>query len=215
MTAPATAPGLLETERLWLRGFTDSDADAQLLFDLDSDPEVMRFIGPFGMPTVEAYRERIRTVWLPYYSPHSSRGFWAIIEKDTEQFVGWCFVRPAMDYKFAAEAGWTRPSDLELGYRLRRAAWGRGLATEASAALVHRAARRPRRDVRRRGRSRFESRIDAGDGEDRDGSRPRVRDARICRPGRDIRTLPYGLYSAELSEQTQPAPGKPGAGQLN
>ena len=139
MTAPATAPGLLETERLWLRGFTDSDADAQLLFDLDSDPEVMRFIGPFGMPTAEAYRERIRTVWLPYYSPHSSRGFWAIIEKNTEQFAGWCFLRPAIDYKFAAEAGWTRSSDLELGYRLRRAAWGRGLATEASVALVHRA----------------------------------------------------------------------------
>jgi RimJ/RimL family protein N-acetyltransferase len=136
MTAPATAPGLLETERLWLRGFTDSDADAQLLFDLDSDPEVMRFIGPFGMPTAEAYRERIRTVWLPYYSPHSSRGFWAIIEKDTEQFAGWCFLRPAIDYKFATEAGWTRPSDLELGYRLRRAAWGRGLATGASAVLV-------------------------------------------------------------------------------
>jgi RimJ/RimL family protein N-acetyltransferase len=44
--------------------------------------------------------------------------------------------RPATDYKFAAEAGWTRPTDLELGYRLRRAAWGRGFATEASAALV-------------------------------------------------------------------------------
>ena len=99
----------------------------------------MRFIGPFGMPTVEAYRERIRTVWLPYYSPHSSRGFWAIIEKNTEQFAGWCFLRPAIDYKFAAEAGWTRPCDLELGYRLRRAIWVRGLATEASAALVHRA----------------------------------------------------------------------------
>jgi RimJ/RimL family protein N-acetyltransferase len=135
----ATAPGVLETDRLRLRGFTDCDADAHLLFELDSDPEVMRFIGPFGLPTVEAYRERIRTVWLPYYTPHSARGFWAVVEKAADQFAGWVFLRPAVDYKFAAEAGWTRATDLELGYRFRRAAWGRGLATEAARLLMTRA----------------------------------------------------------------------------
>lgn len=139
MIATATAPGILETERLRLRGFTDSDADAQMLFELDSDPEVMRYIGPFGMPTVEAYRERIQTFWMPYYTSHPPAGFWAIVEKATTQFAGWVFVRPATDYKFAAEAGWLSPSEIELGYRLRRAAWGRGLATEASAEVVRRA----------------------------------------------------------------------------
>jgi RimJ/RimL family protein N-acetyltransferase len=138
MSEPATAVGPLETERLRLRGFTDSDADAELLFELDSDPEVMRFIGPFRLPDVEAYRERIRTFWLPYYSPHPNRGFWAAIDKATDQFIGWFFLRPATDYKFAAEAGWTRPTDLELGYRLCRAAWGRGWATEAAGLLVRR-----------------------------------------------------------------------------
>jgi len=136
MTTTATATVLLETERLRLRGFTDTDADARLLFELDSDPEVMRFIGPFGMPTIDAYRERIRTVWLPYYASRPTSGFWAAVEKATDQFVGWCFVRPAPDYKFAAEAGWLSPNEIELGYRLKRSVWGRGLATEASAALV-------------------------------------------------------------------------------
>jgi ribosomal-protein-alanine N-acetyltransferase len=136
MTAPATAPRTLETVRLRLRGFTDSDADAQLLFELDSDPEVMRYIGPYRMPTVEAYRERLQTYWLPYYTAHPTRGFWAVIEKAPDRFAGWCFARPATEYKFAAEAGWTRPTDLELGYRFRRAVWGRGFATEASRALV-------------------------------------------------------------------------------
>jgi RimJ/RimL family protein N-acetyltransferase len=136
MTAPATATGLRETERLRLRGFTDTDADARLLFELDSDPEVMRFIGPFGLPTVEAARERIRAVWLPYYASRPARGFWAVFEKATDQFLGWCFLRPATDYKFAAEAGWARATDLELGYRYRRAAWGRGFATEAATELV-------------------------------------------------------------------------------
>ena len=126
---------LLETDRLTLSRFADTDADAELLFELDSDPDVMRYIGPFGLPTVAAYRERIRTFWVPYYA-HPPRQFVAAVEKATGAFVGWFFLRPSTDYRFAAEAGWTRASDLELGYRLRRAAWGRGLATEGAAALV-------------------------------------------------------------------------------
>jgi RimJ/RimL family protein N-acetyltransferase len=126
---------ILETERLTLRPLTDTDADAELLFELDSDPEVMRYIGPFGLPSVAAYRDRIRTVWLPQYT-QPGRGCLATFEKASGAFIGWFFVRPSTEYKFASEAGWTRPSDLELGYRLRRAAWGRGLATEAAAMLV-------------------------------------------------------------------------------
>ena len=125
----------IETDRLALRRFTDTDADAELAFELDSDPEVMRYIGPFGLPDAAAYRERIRTVWLPQ-DVGPARGVRAAFEKATGAFVGWIFLRPSTLYKFAAEAGWTRASELELGYRFRRAAWGRGLATEASAALV-------------------------------------------------------------------------------
>jgi RimJ/RimL family protein N-acetyltransferase len=130
----------LETERLILRRFTDTDADAELVFELDSDPEVTRYLspprgGPVALPSAAAYRERIRTVWLSQYA-HPGRGCFATFEKSTGAFVGWFFIRSAPDYKFAKEAGWTRPTDLELGYRLRRAAWGRGLATEAAGALV-------------------------------------------------------------------------------
>ena len=126
---------LLETERLALRRFTDTDADAELLFELDSDPEVMRYIGPVPLPDLAAYRERLRTYWVPHYA-HPPRAFAATFEKATGQFIGWFFLRPSTDYKFATEAGWTRSTDLELGYRFRRAAWGRGFATEAAAALV-------------------------------------------------------------------------------
>jgi RimJ/RimL family protein N-acetyltransferase len=126
---------ILETERLLLRRFTDTDADAALLVELDSDPEVMRYVGGFAQPAAAEYLERIRTVWLPQYA-HPERGTAAMIEKATQKFIGWVFLRTAPDYKFAREAGWTRASDLELGYRLRRDAWGRGFATEASSALV-------------------------------------------------------------------------------
>ena len=135
MTAPATATRNLETPRLRLRGLTDANADLQLLFDLDSDPEVMRYIGPFR-PSAEAVRERMQTVWLPYYTAHPTHGFWAIAEKATDEFAGWIFLRSAPEYRYAAEAGWTRPSDLEIGYRFRREAWGQGFATEAARELV-------------------------------------------------------------------------------
>lgn len=125
---------ILETERLVLRRFTDTDADAELLVELDSDPEVMKYIGPIRFSAAE-YRERIRVSWLPYYA-QPLRGCGAIYEKASGEFLGWVFLRPAPVYLFAAEAGWTRESDLELGYRLKRAAWGKGYATEASAALV-------------------------------------------------------------------------------
>lgn len=131
---------LPETERLALRRFTDTDADAELAFELDSDPEVMRYLspprgGPASLPSAAAYRERIRTVWLPQCT-HPERGVFAIFEKAGGAFVGWVFIRPAPLYAYAKEAGWTRASDLELGYRLRRAAWGRGYSPEASAALI-------------------------------------------------------------------------------
>jgi RimJ/RimL family protein N-acetyltransferase len=38
--------------------------------------------------------------------------------------------------RFAPEIGWTRPDEMKVGYRYHRAVWGRGLATEAAAALV-------------------------------------------------------------------------------
>ena len=127
---------LLETDRLVLRRFEDTDADAALLVELDSDPEVMRYIRPYTPYTAAEYRDRIRTVYLRQYAAHPARGVFAAHEKPAGGFVGWFIFRTATEYRLAAEVGWTRPTDVELGYRLRRAAWGRGLATEAARALV-------------------------------------------------------------------------------
>ncbi|AYG78599.1 hypothetical protein DWB77_00707 [Streptomyces hundungensis] len=116
----------LETGRLVLRGFTEADADH--LLALDNDPDVMRFING-GRPTS---REAIQTQTLPRllhdYPCFGTRGYWAAEEKSTGLFLGWFEFRPLDDHN---------PAVVELGYRLNKAAWGRGYATEGSRALIH------------------------------------------------------------------------------
>ena len=115
----------LGTERLVLRRFTEDDVDN--LVELDSDPEVMRFITG-GRPTTRNEIENdLLPAFLGYYERYAGYGFWAAIDKSTGQFLGWFHFRPP-------DAD--RPEDVELGYRLRRSAWGKGYAAEGSRALI-------------------------------------------------------------------------------
>ncbi|GGN43972.1 GNAT family acetyltransferase [Actinoplanes campanulatus] len=119
----------LNTERLTLRRFTAADAD--LLIELDSDPAVMRYLTG-GEPTApEEIRERdLPGILAGYERWGGDFGVFAAEDKDRDAFVGWFLLRP--------ERG--GPLDeVELGYRLRRAEWGKGYATEGSKALLDRA----------------------------------------------------------------------------
>ncbi len=123
----------LLTDRLVLRDVTE--ADAELLFDLDADPEVMRYIGPRPASDVGWYRDRTRTVYVPQRA-HPWHGLRLVLDRASGEFLGWVFIRPAPGHRNAPEIGWTRPDEVEVGYRYRRAAWGRGVATEAATPLV-------------------------------------------------------------------------------
>ncbi len=116
----------LTTARLSLEPLTDDHTE--LLVALDSDPEVLRHI--FGRALS---REEVLTDHLPRRlrpdGPPRGIGYWAGFEGDA--FVGWWTL--AVDDEDRATA--------ELGYRLRRDAWGRGLATEGSRALLDHAFR--------------------------------------------------------------------------
>jgi RimJ/RimL family protein N-acetyltransferase len=104
---------VVETERLRLRPLTMDDVDA--LFELDSDPEVMRYT-LHGRPStydevVEMVQARIGARWVGD-------------DRSTGAFVGWWALLPG------------EPGEYEIGYRLRREMWGRGLATEGMRALI-------------------------------------------------------------------------------
>jgi RimJ/RimL family protein N-acetyltransferase len=115
----------IETERLLLRQFTG--ADAGLLVDLDGDPEVMRFLTK-GRPTpLTVIQEQILPRFLGYYERFEGRGYWAAVEQRSGQFLGWLALEPPTD---------GRLDEAELGYLLRRSAWGKGYATAGSRALI-------------------------------------------------------------------------------
>jgi RimJ/RimL family protein N-acetyltransferase len=121
------------TRRLMLRDIVP--ADAETLCELDSDPEVMRFIGPVVTPDVDAVRQRIESVYVPWQR-HPWHGIWLVHDRATAEFLGWVFIRPAHLHPLADGIGWTREDEVEIGYRYHRAAWGRGIATEAALPLL-------------------------------------------------------------------------------
>ena len=100
----------LETDRLALRRFTEADEDN--LFELNSDPEVMRFLNGGPTPRDEV-RTRIIPTFLGYYERFDGFGFWAAAEIATGQFLGWFHFRPPLR---AADtpAGWDEVGVAEL-----------------------------------------------------------------------------------------------------
>ncbi len=115
----------LETERLVLRRFTMADADN--LVSLDADPDVMRFVTAGVRTSREEIENKFLPAFLGYYQRYEGFGFWAAVEKATGEFLGWFHFRPRPD---------ADPGEIELGYRLRKSAWGKGYATEGSRALI-------------------------------------------------------------------------------
>jgi RimJ/RimL family protein N-acetyltransferase len=113
-----SADVFLETERLLLRRFTEDDVSN--LVELDADPQVMRFITGGRATPREEVESELLPAFLGHYERYAGHGFWAAIEKSSGRFLGWFHLRP--------DEG-AAPGEVELGYRLRRSAWGKGYAT--------------------------------------------------------------------------------------
>lgn len=114
----------IDTARLTLRPVTVDDAD--VLERLDRDPLVMRYVSG-GEPTS---RHRIEQWTIPRSLAEQRRhgtGMWTVRDRTSDTFLGWVSLRVPRH---------SQCLELELTYRLARAAWGRGLAAEASAAVI-------------------------------------------------------------------------------
>ncbi len=126
----------LTTDRLSISIMTLDDAD--LLYDLDQDPNVMKYING-GVLTSRA---DINNIYIPrlksYLKPVKGWGLWKVFNKniqghadDRDNFVGWVLIRPMGFFTETPEF-----DNLEIGWRFKKSAWGQGFATESAKAII-------------------------------------------------------------------------------
>jgi len=117
----------IESERLYIRELALSDD--QGMFEMDSDPEVHKYLGNKPVETIEQTREVIEFVRQQY--KEFGIGRWAVIEKGTDEFVGWT------GFKLFTNKVNGHSGHYDFGYRLARRFWGKGYATESGRASLH------------------------------------------------------------------------------
>src|SRR5262245_22960661 len=108
----------LETERLRLRQFRDSDIDSYA--SMCANPEVMRYLSANGELLSRADAWRQMSMFLGHWELRGY-GTWAVEEKSSGAFVG----RVGLHFP----EGWP---DRELGWTVDRQFWGKGYAVEAA-----------------------------------------------------------------------------------
>ncbi len=112
----------LETERLILDRWQGDDWTE--LRPIATDPEVMRYITggtPWSDETIRSFVDRQINL---FRERRLCR--WKLVEKASGATIGFCGI-----------GRWGENLDLEIGWWLARAHWGRGLATEAARMALH------------------------------------------------------------------------------
>ena len=111
----------LETARLRLRLFTHDDL--QIMFTLNSDPDVIKYADTPARDLDEA-RQRLEQGPLSDYEKYGY-GRFAVELKETGKVIGFCGIKylPEIDLP-------------EVGYRFLKEYWGRGIGTEAAKACA-------------------------------------------------------------------------------
>lgn len=121
-----SSPIKIETERLILREILPLDENG--LFELDSDPDVHRYLGQTPVKDTEQIKAVIQFIRQQYIDHGIGR--WAVIEKETNEFVGWS------GFKYMTEKTNNHNNYYDLGYRFIKKHWGKGYATETAKASL-------------------------------------------------------------------------------
>jgi RimJ/RimL family protein N-acetyltransferase len=104
-----------ETDRLGFLKITKEHG--AMMYDLNSDPEVMRYTGEKAFKNLE---EAI--LFCDNYNPYDASGMgrYSCFLKGNQDFIGWCGLKRHEN------------NLVDLGFRLKKSAWGNGYATEAA-----------------------------------------------------------------------------------
>ena len=117
-----SGPDSIETERLLIRPFSLEDADAFL--PLVSLPEVLRFTGESPLASADEARELLKDRQLRDYELYGY-GRMACIEKASGRLIGFSGLKYLDDIR-----------ETDVGYRFLPEAWGKGYASESTAAIM-------------------------------------------------------------------------------
>lgn len=122
MTQPS-----IETPRLLIRELLESDLEG--MFAMERNPKVHQYLGNKPVTSKEQCAKGIAYIRKQY--EELGIGRWAMIQKQTGQFVGWT------GFKLNTEEECGRINFLDLGYRLNEDFWGKGYATESAIACMN------------------------------------------------------------------------------
>lgn len=110
---------ITQTSRLLLREFLPGDA--QFMYALNNDPEVLKYTGNQAFKSLDEAAN-----FLKNYSDYKRNGFgrWVVILKETGDFIGWCGLKL------------NEEDQVDIGFRFFKKYWNKGYATEAARACL-------------------------------------------------------------------------------
>ncbi|WP_019676145.1 GNAT family N-acetyltransferase [Arsukibacterium perlucidum] len=108
-----------------------TEQDAELLFEVDQDEEVMRYLNGGKRTSMQQITEIFLPRMAQYRNPARGFGIWQIRRVEDNTYLGWVLIRP-MGFNTATPS----EDDVELGWRFMRRYWGQGYASEAAEAVA-------------------------------------------------------------------------------
>ena len=111
---------ILKTDRCYLREL--SVDDAQSFYDLNADPEVVKYTGDKAFNDIHEAKS-----FLQNYNQYELYGYgrWAVIDNSTGDLLGWCGLKYSSDL-----------NEVDLGFRFFKKYWNQGYATETAKASI-------------------------------------------------------------------------------
>lgn len=107
-------------------------SDKHLLWQLDQNTEVMKFITGGKLSSMNT----IEQVFIPrmeaYRNEEKGWGLWQVNRIEDDSYLGWILIRPMHFFSEHPEV-----NNLEIGWRFFQHTWGKGYATEAALQVMH------------------------------------------------------------------------------
>lgn len=111
---------ILETPRTYLRELTPNDSS--YFYQLNLDEEVIKYTGDMPFASIEEAQKFLEN--YTHYKLHQY-GRWAVIEKSSNSFIGWCGLRYI-----------NQTNETDIGFRFFKEYWNKGFATETAKAVI-------------------------------------------------------------------------------